>query len=61
MPMMDANTEALAAGGAHARTGGASAAAPTTAADTVKPVPRFPAVSQTGKHCSQQANADSGT
>ena len=98
MPLMDANTEALDAGGPHARTGGASAAAPlattswagqaayqarwgmlvdkTTpgqqtggasaaappaADDTVKPVPRFPAVSQTGKHCSQQANVDSGT
>ena len=93
MPMADTNSGSLDAGGAHARTGGASAAAPlaTTswagqaayqarwgmlvdkmtpeqqpgggsaaaplAADgTVKPVPRFPTVSPTGKHCSQQAN-----
>jgi len=43
------------------QTGGGSAAAPLAAAAQVKPVPRFQAVSQTGKHCSQQANVDSGT
>ena len=43
------------------QTGGGSTAAPLAADGTVNPVPRFPTVHPTGKHCSQRANAGSGT
>jgi hypothetical protein len=43
------------------QTGGGSATAPLAAAAQVKPVPLFPTVPPTGKHCSQRANAGSGT